>query len=139
MSSSAFSMAATAWPIDAAACLHGHGPQMAIDELDIARILADHHRRQRLDDLGQAAAAEALVVFRPADDAVIGHDLEERERPPSGIAAQGFDLCDFHFVSRLSLLVAAPLRVTCHVSRPFQNGTEPFTVRRCINRRCGSL
>ena len=53
--------------IDAAAGLHGLRPEMAVDQLDVARILADHHRRQRLDDPGEAVAAEALVVFRPAD------------------------------------------------------------------------
>jgi hypothetical protein len=102
-------------PVDAAAGLHSHGPEMAVDQLDVARILADHHRRQRFDDLREAAAAEALVVFRPADEPFVGRDLEKREQPPAGVAAQGFDTFDFHgwLVPRFSLLVGhQPSRLT---------------------------
>src|SRR5262245_65374183 len=57
--------------VDAAARLYGLRPDMAVDQLYVARILADDYRRKRCDDIGESAAAEAFVEFRPADKAFI--------------------------------------------------------------------
>ena len=69
------------------------------DALDRPRILADQALRHAADHGGEAGAAVALVVFRPADQAVVGRDLEEREVAPAGVAVQILDLGDFHGVS----------------------------------------
>ena len=63
----------------AAARLRRLGGEHGIDQLDLHRVHADHVGHQRLDHAGEAGAAEALVELRPADDAVLGRDLEERE------------------------------------------------------------
>ena len=55
--------------------------------------------RHAADDGRQACAAISLVVFGPADDAIVGGDLEEREIPPPRIAVQVLDLDDLHGVS----------------------------------------
>src|SRR5262249_10438429 len=51
---------------------------------------------QGLDRTAQPRAAEALVVLRPADCAVVGDELEEREGPPPGIALVDLESLDLH-------------------------------------------
>jgi hypothetical protein len=61
--------------------------------LDRPRILSD---QKALGDCAQSLCAIALHVFRPADDSLIGGDLQKRIDPPAGIAMQDFDLDDLH-------------------------------------------
>ena len=51
---------------------------------------------QPLDDRGDAGRAETLVELAPADDAVIGRELQEVVIAPAGIGAQHFKPGDFH-------------------------------------------
>ena len=55
------------------------------DRLRPSRVHAEDERRERLDHLGEAAAAEALVVLGPADQPVIRGYLQEGEQPPARI------------------------------------------------------
>src|SRR6185437_2183653 len=55
------------------------------------------------DHVGEACAAETLAEFGPADDAVVGHNLEEGEHAPPGVAAQDVDGGDFHGFLLLAL------------------------------------
>ena len=70
------------------------GKQFGVDPLMLKGVLADHARRQPLDRRGNAGRAKALVVLAPADDAVLGHDLDEVVIPPAGVAGERFDASD---------------------------------------------
>jgi len=71
--------------------------EMGAVTLDRARVLTDQEAFGELqDDPGQALRAIALHIFRPADDALVGGDLQKRIDPPTGIAMQVFDLDDLH-------------------------------------------
>src|SRR5580698_1221373 len=65
-----------------------------------------------MDHRGHAAAAATLGIFRPADQAVIGGHLEERERRPRTVGVQVFDLGYFHLAGP-SRDVAYGLRHSC--------------------------
>ena len=82
--------------VHAAGRLARHRAERRGDALVGARILADQRLAERADDGAEPLAAVALVVFRPADDAVIGGDLEEREDAPAGVAMQILDPRDAH-------------------------------------------
>src|SRR3546814_15704328 len=62
----------------------------------VAGALADHPLRHLLDDGGDTRRAEALVELAPADDAVLGGQLDEVIVPPAGVAVQRLDLGDLH-------------------------------------------
>ena len=65
--------------------------------LDRPRVLADQEPLGELpDDPGQPLRAVALHIFRPADDPLVGGDLEKRIDPPAGVAVQVFDFDDLH-------------------------------------------
>ena len=70
--------------------------QMLRDLLEAPRVAPDQHRRQPVDHVRQAGTAKTLVELRPADDAVVGGDLQEREHPPAGIGLHRLDLGDLH-------------------------------------------
>ena len=80
----------------AARRLPAHGVERGDDGLAGARILADHQRRQAVDGRADADAAEGLVVLAPADDAVIGGELEEVERALAGVGVQVLEARDLH-------------------------------------------
>src|SRR2546428_7751280 len=80
----------------AARRLPAHGVERGDDGLAGARILADHQRRQAVDGRADADAAEGLVVLAPADDAVIGGELEEVERALAGVGVQVLETRDLH-------------------------------------------
>ena len=61
-----------------------------------ARVLADHDRRQMLDRGGDALAAEGFVVLAPADQPVVGGDLEEIEIAVAGVRMQALERSDLH-------------------------------------------
>ena len=87
--------------IDPARRLHLAHPQHRGDLLHRPRIQPDQRVGQAADHAGQAAAAIGLGVFRPADQPVIGGELEERKRAPAGVAVQVLDLREFHDVAPL--------------------------------------
>src|SRR6185437_1816394 len=70
--------------------------QVLSDLVVAAWIAADQHRRQAVYYVRQADAAEALIELGPADDPVIGHDLEKGEHPPAGIGLQCLHLSNLH-------------------------------------------
>ncbi len=82
--------------VDPAGRRAGHAVEERGVPLDRARVLPDQARRQAGDDLPQPLRAVGLHELRPADQAGIGADLEEREVAPAGIAAQRLDLGDAH-------------------------------------------
>src|SRR6516225_2764853 len=83
--------------IDTARRLPGGCVEKRGDPLDRPRVLPNQKPVGELvDDAGQPLRAIALHVFRPADDPVVGGNLEKRVDPPAGIAVQVFDFCDLH-------------------------------------------
>ena len=54
-------------------------------------VLPDHAAGQPLDRRADAGRAKALVIFAPADHAVLGRDLDEMVVPPAGVAGEDFD------------------------------------------------
>jgi len=54
-------------------------------------VLADHARGKPLDRSRYAGRAKTLVILAPADDAVLGHDLDEVVVPPAGVAGERLD------------------------------------------------
>ena len=82
--------------VDAAGGLPRRGIEIGRVALDRPRVLADQALGHLADDAGQPLRAVPLHVFRPADDALVGRDLEKRIDPPAGVAMQVFDLDDFH-------------------------------------------
>ncbi len=84
--------------VDAVGGLAGQAVQEGGDLLDRPRVHADQPLAQPPDDAAQALGAEILHELRPADQAVVGGDLQEREIPPAGVAVQVLDLDDAHDV-----------------------------------------
>ena len=82
--------------VDAAGGLPGRGVEIGRVALDRPRVLPDQPLAELADDAGQPLRAIALHVFRPADDALVGGDLQKRIDPPAGVAMQVFDRGDFH-------------------------------------------
>jgi hypothetical protein len=83
--------------VDAARRLPRRGVEQGRDRLDRTRVAADQEPLgELLDHAGQALGAIAFHVFRPADDALVGGDLQKGIDPPAGVAMQVFDLGDFH-------------------------------------------
>ncbi len=65
--------------------------QFRINPLMLEGVLADHTRAEPLDRSRHARRAKTLVIFAPADDAVLGHDLDEVVVAPAGVAGERFD------------------------------------------------
>ena len=85
-----------------------HRLQEGIDLVDRARILADDETAEAEDQTGEPAPPAPLAELRPADEARIGGDLEERVIVPAGIDIEVFELDDFHrFPRSLYLLPRA--------------------------------
>ena len=84
---------------DRAQCLRNHAAgrrprrreQLRIDPLVLKHVLPDHAHRKALDRGANAGRAETLVEFAPADDAVVGRELDEMVVSPAGIAGKKFD------------------------------------------------
>ena len=85
--------------VDAARRLARHGIIGRGDPFDRPRIHADQALRQAADHGGKTRAAVAFVVFGPADDAIVGGDLEKRKVAPAGVAVQILDPDNFHWCS----------------------------------------
>ena len=71
------------------------GVERRVDPPDVARVLADQSCSEPADDLRHAAAA-AFVELRPADDAFVGGDLQERIGVPAAVGVEVLELDDFH-------------------------------------------
>src|SRR5829696_10143090 len=67
-----------------------------VEALMVVYRLADQSVSIPLDDGREPGGPEGLVEFAPADDPVIGDELEKVIVTPSGIAGQRFDPLDFH-------------------------------------------
>src|SRR5271154_5680435 len=106
--------------------------------LDRPRVLPNEETLGELqDDAGQPLRAIALHIFRPADDALVGGDLQKRVDPPAGVAVQIFDLDDLH--RRLSpdprqrIPLPSPLimrRSPTRLNRAPMDGVTPGTAGR---------
>ena len=99
--------------VDAAARLARDDVQVLGDLFVASWVAADQHRRKAADHVRQADGAETFVELRPADDAVVGGDLEEGEHAPAGIGLESLDAFDLH---------AMPLKV--HQTEDTHSGTK---------------
>src|ERR1700733_3705825 len=72
--------------------------ELGIDSFVLESVLPDHARRQALDHGTDAGRAEAFVEFAPADDAVIGGDLDEMVVPPAGVAGEDVNAAYFRYL-----------------------------------------
>jgi hypothetical protein len=68
--------------------------------LEGARVLADEDGDQAADQLGQPWPAERLVVLAPADEPLVGRDLDEIEASPAGVGMEGLRRGDPHRASQ---------------------------------------
>ena len=64
--------------------------------LERARVFADQIWREALDDGVQAGPAEGLVELAPADQAVVGSDLQIVEVAAARVGLHGFNALDLH-------------------------------------------
>ena len=91
---------------DAAGGGTGRCEQLGIDAFVLKRVLAHHPRREAPDRGTEPGRTETFVKFTPADDAVLGGELDKVVVPPAGIAGQQFDAfylrCFRHGVSLVS-------------------------------------
>jgi hypothetical protein len=62
----------------------------------VESVLAEDPWREPFDDGADPGRAEAFVELAPADDAVVGGQLEEMVIPPARVAAQDFEARHFH-------------------------------------------
>ena len=74
----------------------GDAVERRADPSGCARIHAGDDGGKARDQRRHAADAEIVDIFRPADEAIIGRELQEREIPPAGIGLQGLDPRDAH-------------------------------------------
>ena len=97
------------------------GKQFGVDPLVLVSVLADHARREPLDRRGHAGRAKSLVILAPADDAVLGHDLDEVVVPPAGVAGKRLDASDlggfFHGFPARGLLLCWLITTTDRQAR----------------------
>ena len=70
--------------------------EQPVEAFGRSRVLADDLRRERFYRRRHARRAEPLLELAPADHAVIGRNLAEREVAPPRIRMQGFDGSDLH-------------------------------------------
>src|SRR5436305_4127327 len=84
--------------------------------LERARVLANYRGYQSTDRRPNTISTERLVVFAPANQAVVGGDLQVIERATTRIRVERFDGLDFHnspvtcFGSHISSTAGEPLR-----------------------------
>ena len=88
------------------------------------RVNGWHTANSGQDDPRQPLRAIALHIFRPADDALVGGDLQKRVDPPAGVAMQIFDLDDLHRRILLSC------DITFQVPRPAIMRRDPAALNR---------
>lgn len=69
--------------------------QFGKDALVLEDVLPDDTGREALDGGANAGRAETLVEFAPADDAVLGRQLDEMIVSPAGIAGKDLEACCF--------------------------------------------
>ena len=98
--------------------------QQGRNRLRRPRIHANQRFGHAMDDGRQAAAAVALGVFRPADQAVVGRHLQERKCPPSCIAMEIFDFFDLQDVPHTRFDAGRLLVLELHHTRVFPGWEE---------------
>src|SRR5262249_6390561 len=76
--------------------LHLTHPERRSDLLHRPRVDANQRLGQGTDHARKAAATVRFGIFGPAGDAIIGGDLQEGKRAPSGVAMQIVDAGDLH-------------------------------------------
>ncbi len=81
---------------DAAGARPRRAVELGIDALVLAHGLADDPRAEAVDDGADARRAEALVELAPADDAVLGRELDEVVVAPARVAGKRLDRFDLH-------------------------------------------
>ena len=95
------------------------------------RVHADDRGREVLDRGGHALAAERLVVLAPADQALIGADLEEVEAARPGIGVQAFERVIFkvpllpRMTSCRQVAAAKSQAAVTQLLRPAPSGQTP--------------
>ena len=112
-----------------------HRVQRRADASDLARVHADHDVGKLAQQRRQPAGAIAFVVFGPADEAVVGHDLQEREDAPARVGMQVLKARDPHH--RLQVLErnnvqqgSAAHEPAADCRRRDRRGARPRSVRR---------
>src|SRR5918995_2025937 len=98
-----------------------------IEALMVVYRLADQSVSIPLDDGREPGRPEGLVEFAPADDPVIGDELEKVIVTPSGIAGQRFDPLDFHRLElsfRAESLSTASRSLCLSIQPPVRAGTS---------------
>ena len=71
-------------------------PDPLVHQLDPARVLADEPAAHDLERGLERCGRVPVVGLGPADDALIGGDLEEAELPQTAVADEGLDGRDSH-------------------------------------------
>src|SRR5690606_20041324 len=92
----------------ASARLAAERVKQGADRLVAPRVLADDRRREVLDRGRHALAAERFVVLAPADQPLVGADLEEIEVPMPGIGVQALEPGDLHGLASLPYATLVP-------------------------------
>ena len=109
---------------DTADRLARHAVQIGGDLLHRPRIPANQLLAELADHAGEAGRAVPFHELRPADKALVGADLEEREVAPARVAVQVLDLRDAHGRPRAS---AGMLWSAGRHSNPVREKSEPLT------------
>jgi hypothetical protein len=96
MSMSAFSIAGGGLVRDAALGRASAGVQPGCMRFEPAWVLPDEQWHEAADHGRDPAPAKCLVILAPADDALVGGDLEEIEVAPGAVRAQRLDAFYLH-------------------------------------------
>ena len=93
---------------DAAGGWARRGVKLRIDALVIADALADDLGGKARDCRTDSRRAEVFGKLAPADDAVVGGQLDEMIVAPAGVAGERLDGADFHGAPRRAAAVRRP-------------------------------
>jgi hypothetical protein len=74
----------------------GETVELGMYALVVECILPDDPRGEPLDDRADPGGTEAFIELAPADDAVVGGQLQEMIVPPAGVAAKDFKARHLH-------------------------------------------
>ena len=74
----------------------GEAVELGMDPLLIEDLLPNDPLSQPLDDRADPGGTEAFIELAPADDAVVGGQLQEMIIPPTGVAAKDFKARHLH-------------------------------------------
>src|SRR5208282_4707146 len=77
-------------------CRPGKAVELGIDPLVVEDVLRDDPRGEPLNDRADPGRTEAFVELAPADDALVGGELQKMVIPPARVTAQDFETRDLH-------------------------------------------